>query len=326
MRSKLTYCLVLVLATIVGKPIHAQQLPLFSQYLFNGFLINPAYAGLNGYSTVNLTAREQWLGLPNPPQTHIVSFQTRILRQSFIRKSAAARRKIMSRNTSGRVGIGAYIYNDRVGLINRTGAQGTYAYHIKMDKETHLSFAISGSIYQFSIPRDQIKTEMSRDLLIDNISLNMWIPDVSVGFVYSSPTFYGGISANQLLQAYMKFGSNIDNTYRLYRQYNISGGYRYEIDNDKAIEPSILVKVTNQLVAQADITTRLYIGDYWAVLSYRTSGAAIFMFGVQVNKMLFGYAFDYNFNSLQKQTYGSHEFMVAFKFGDSPGRLRFLNR
>lgn len=326
MRTKLTYCLALLLTLIVSKPLHAQQLPLFSQYLFNGFLVNPAYAGLNGYSTVNLTAREQWVGLENAPTTHIVSFQTRILKQSFIRKSAAARRKLMRKNTSGRVGVGGYIYNDRVGLINRTGGQATYAYHIKLDKGTNMSFAVSGSLYQFSIARDKIQTEMSRDLLLDNIALNMWIPDVSIGAVYSSPTYYAGFSANQLMQAYLKLGSSIDNTYRLYRQYNLTGGYRYEIDKYKAIEPSILIKMTNQLVAQADITTRVYIDDYWGGISYRTSGAAIIMFGVQVDKLLFGYAFDYNFNSLQKQTYGSHEFMVAFKFGDSASRLRFLNR
>ena len=183
MRTKLTYCLVLALATFLGKPLHAQQLPLFSQYLFNGFLINPAYAGLNGYSTVNLTAREQWLGLPNAPTTHIVSFQTRLLHQSFIHRSAAARRKIMRQNTSGRVGVGAYVYNDKVGLINRTGAQATYAYHMKLDKGTNMSFAVSGSMYQFSIDRGKITTEFN-DPYLAKINLNMWIPDVSVGFVY----------------------------------------------------------------------------------------------------------------------------------------------
>lgn len=325
MKAKITYILVLVAALSFARTVHAQQLPLFSQYLFNGFLINPAYAGLSGYSTVNLTAREQWTGLPNPPLTHVVSFQTRLLHQSFIRRSAAARRKIMRQNTSGRVGIGGYVFNDKVGLINRTGVQGTYAYHIKMDKGTNLSFAVSGTMYQFSIDRTKIVTT-DDDRLINSINLNMWIPDVSVGCVYSTPTYYAGLSANQLLQAYLKLGGSIDNKFRLYRQYNLSGGYRYEIDRNTAIEPSILVKLTNQGVGQADITTRVYYNDYWAGLSYRTGGAAIVMLGVTVNKFLFGYAFDYNFITLQSQTYGTHEFMMAYKFGDSASRLRFLNR
>jgi hypothetical protein len=38
--------------------LHAQQVPLYSQYMLNGFLINPAVAGSEGYTAVNLTARE----------------------------------------------------------------------------------------------------------------------------------------------------------------------------------------------------------------------------------------------------------------------------
>jgi len=41
---------------------HAQQLPLYSQYLYNKFLINPAVAGSDGFTSLNITAREQWVG------------------------------------------------------------------------------------------------------------------------------------------------------------------------------------------------------------------------------------------------------------------------
>jgi type IX secretion system PorP/SprF family membrane protein len=326
MKIKYTYHVVLLFIILMSQSLRAQQLPLFSQYLFNGFLINPAYAGLSGLSSVNLTAREQWVGLPNTPRTHIVSFQTRLLRQSFVHRGAAARRRMMRKNTSGRGGVGGFVYNDRTGIINRTGAQITYAYHMKIEKGTTLSLAASGSMFQFSIPRDKVETQYAYDELLNNNSLNMWIPNVNVGAVYSTPTYYAGLSADQLLQAYLKLGNNIDQAYRLYRQYNLSGGYRYELDRYTAIEPSMLLKVTDQLHAQLDLSTRVYYDKYWAGLSYRTGSAAIIMFGVTVNKFLFGYAFDYNFNSIQRHTYGTHEFMVAYRFGDNPSRLRWLNR
>ena len=34
---------------------YAQQVPMYSQYIMNGFLINPSFAGRDGYTTVNLT-------------------------------------------------------------------------------------------------------------------------------------------------------------------------------------------------------------------------------------------------------------------------------
>jgi len=45
----------------------AQQVPMYSQYIMNGFLINPSFAGRDGYTTVNLTVREQWVGMAGRP-------------------------------------------------------------------------------------------------------------------------------------------------------------------------------------------------------------------------------------------------------------------
>lgn len=147
---KLINCIIVFQVFSLAQKAAAQQLPLLSQYLFNGFLVNPAFAGLDGLSTVTLAAREQWLGLANRPMTHIVSFQTRILLKSFVKKNASARLRIMKRYTSGRVAVGGYVFNDRNGILDRTGTQLTYAYHIPMKKNS-LSFATSFSMYQFSI-------------------------------------------------------------------------------------------------------------------------------------------------------------------------------
>ena len=61
--KKLLYILFLLL---FAARIYAQQVPLYSQYMMNGFLLNPAVAGSEGYTAINLTAREQWLGLKMP--------------------------------------------------------------------------------------------------------------------------------------------------------------------------------------------------------------------------------------------------------------------
>jgi len=46
------------------------------------------------------------------------------------------RRKVASR--SGRVGIAGYIFTDFNGAFNRTGLQGTYAYHIPWTGRSYL--------------------------------------------------------------------------------------------------------------------------------------------------------------------------------------------
>ncbi len=85
-----------------------QQVPLYSQYLYNKFLINPAVAGSDGYTSFNLTAREQWVGYSGAPRTFSFSGQWRILKRSYILKHTSARRTIYRPATDGRVGLGGF--------------------------------------------------------------------------------------------------------------------------------------------------------------------------------------------------------------------------
>ncbi|HBE43388.1 MAG TPA: hypothetical protein DDW27_19745, partial [Bacteroidales bacterium] len=121
----------------------AQQLPVYSQYIYNKFLINPAVAGSDGYTSWNLTAREQWVGYSGAPRTFSFSGQTRLLKRSYILKQPSARKQVFRPKSDGKVGLGGYIFSDRNGLIKRTGLQGSYAYHMWLQNSTQLSFGLS---------------------------------------------------------------------------------------------------------------------------------------------------------------------------------------
>ena len=54
---------ILLLAGMAVCEGFSQQLPLYSQYMMNKFLLNPAVAGSEGYTAFNITAREQWIGI-----------------------------------------------------------------------------------------------------------------------------------------------------------------------------------------------------------------------------------------------------------------------
>src|SRR5664279_3193939 len=47
--------------------------PVYSQYLQNGLLINPAYAGSRGSLSTFLSYRMQWMGIPNAPAFQTIS-------------------------------------------------------------------------------------------------------------------------------------------------------------------------------------------------------------------------------------------------------------
>ena len=51
--------MVILLLILLGIRAEAQQVSLYSQYLLNSFLLNPAIAGADGLTAVNLTTRQQ---------------------------------------------------------------------------------------------------------------------------------------------------------------------------------------------------------------------------------------------------------------------------
>lgn len=307
--------------------VKAQQLPLYSQYMMNGFLLNPAVAGSDGYTTFNLTAREQWIGFENAPRTHAFSIQTRILKKSFILKGAPVKRRVYKPSTKGRVGVGGYIFNDRNGLVTRTGIQLTYAYHIRLE-ETQLSFGLSGSAFQFRVNDAELTFFDPREpLLSGGLRKVIFVPDANFGMYLLHNKYSAGFSVAQLFQSALKFGNKSFDDYRMLRHYYLMGAYRFDLNIDYQLEPSVLIKTTEQLLFQADINCKIYYkNSYWAGLSFRTSGALIAMAGVRVNQLYFGYAFDYTLTSIRKHSFGSHEVMIALKLGDNARRYRWLDR
>jgi type IX secretion system PorP/SprF family membrane protein len=306
---------------------YAQQVPLYSQYMMNGFLLNPAVAGSEGYTAINITAREQWLGLKDAPRTHALSGQTRILKNSYISKNASVKRRRRMASRSGKVGLGGYVFNDKNGPIDRTGIQLSYAYHLRI-RQAQLSFGISGIGYQFSVDDSKIRLQEQDDELYMNANKSVFIPDASVGIYFSHPEFYAGLSAAQLFQSSLILGTSKRYAeYKMKRYYYLTAGYDVYINDILTIEPSFLIKANENRTWQADFNAKLIFNEeYWGGLSYRTGGAMIFMGGVKVDKFLFGYAFDYTLSSIMKRSYGSHEFMIAVLFGDSARRYRWLNR
>jgi type IX secretion system PorP/SprF family membrane protein len=302
------------------------QRPTYSQYMFNMFLINPAAAGSEGFTSVNFSSREQWLGWEDAPITNSICAQTRILKNSFIAKALNLRKKFSKRSSSGRVGVGAYIYNDSYGPFSRTGMQLTYAYHIPL-RQSQLSFGISMETYQFRVDRSKVRTEVE-DPVVNNLH-NQYIIDGNFGAQFTTPLLYAGLSVSDIFESIMNFGSPTE-VNPSPRTYWIIGGYKIEVNRYIMVEPSTMMKFTQSGAFQFELSPRVYYReDYWGGISYRTGadgGAIVFITGLRYKKYYFGYAFDLYLSDFRKYTYGSHEFMFTVKFGENARRYRWLNR
>ena len=330
--KKLAFILIFILLRQISA---AQQLPLYSQYLYNKFLINPAHAGSDGYTSFNLTVREQWIGYSGSPRTYSLSWQTRILKRGYKLKGPVWERTNYRPKTDGKIGLGAYIFSDHNGLIQRTGFQVTYAYHMWLADYTQLSMGLALTGYHLIVKADESNFhDPNEPWLTDNLRRGVFVPDADFGAYLLNPKFDVGISSQQIFGSAAKIGEYAYRNYKMYRHYYLFGSYTIQVRTKTELQPSMLLKVSDLVRPQADIgISCIYDRNYWVGVAYRTAGMLVtsirFKFvpsKVMMTSMFVGYSFDISLNSMSKSSYGTHELVLALKFGETGKRFRWLDR
>src|ERR1039458_8457192 len=172
----------------------AQQLPTFSQYMLNDYFQNPAIAGSRNYFEAVSINRLQWVGITDAPRTYCLSMNGPIPKTNM--------------------GVGGYIYSDIAGPTRRTGASGSYAYHIKLQEKIKLSLSISAGVEQFAIYGSKLTSNAPTDYAL-NLYHSVIVPDLGTSFyLYGLPKENGASSwwfggyVPQLFQAKL----NLDQT------------------------------------------------------------------------------------------------------------------
>ncbi len=316
-----------VLALCTLQMAHGQQQPVFSQYPLNKFLYNPALAGVDGITTIGLTARQQWSGLPNPPSTFAFTAQTRVLEDSYIMRLLTARKNPEKASRRGRIGLGVNMYSDHNGAISRSGFQFTYAYHINWNDKAQLSFGLSAAGFQFKLnDKDAVILDQDDPLLLNNRH-SFFVPDFNFGTYLLTDQFYAGIGISDLLGSYLKLGRYKFENYRTLRHYYVMSGYRFYAGDNFRIEPSFLLRTTREEI-QCDFNlTSTYQRTYWLGFSYRTGNTFVFMGGLNIQNFFLGYAYDAGGGYIKRYTTGSHELMFGMRFGESSvRRMRWLRK
>ncbi|MFH0757756.1 MAG: type IX secretion system membrane protein PorP/SprF [Bacteroidota bacterium] len=290
---------ILFLAMIAGSgSLWGQQMPQYTQYMFNDFVINPAIAGVYNYYQIRTNHRFQWVGLTDPPLTNSISFY-------------GPHEKLD-------MGYGGYIYNDVTGPTSRTGFTGAYAYNIAINTEMRLSMGIYLSMMQYRIDGTQLNPKDVSDPSILNMVSTSYMPDAGLGAYLYAEDFYVGLSLAQLLNNNVKIYENKDGLNRLKTHINLTGGYRYEIDGDWTLEPSVMIKGTAPRELSFDITARVdWKKMVWGGVSYRLQDAVSILIGYSYEEtFLFGYAYDIGITALRKYNTGTHEIMIGYRFND----------
>ena len=272
----------------------AQQIPNFSMYNMNHYLLNPAATGTTDRLPVSLSYRKMWAGLNNSPSVQYLSANM------LVAKS---------------MGVGARLFNFQAGPLRKTGLEGSYSYHLSLGPgDTKLSFGLSLLLYQFFLDKASLVVEDIDDEVFMGKE-QMFVPDAGFGTYLYGANYYVGISVPQLFQRNIDLKSDIILQQKQVRHYYLHGGYIFEAGPDFRIEPSVLLKFVESGIFQADINALVTYKEMINFgVSYRTEDALCFQLGYKNPDLFIGYAYDLPLSGMAGNTWGSHEILFTYAF------------
>ncbi len=321
---KFVSSLIIICICLVSFHSKAQQMPHFSNYPMNNYLINPAVGGTYSFWNVKLGHRSQWRNITGN------KYNVNSLNTSFLSIHGPIKypdRRTRFRNKGYHHGIGGFIFQDNTGPISYTGGLVSYTFHKKISRNYKLSMGSGIGIKQFRIRNsDFITVQSQEDGLIDNLEFNKLLPDANFGLFLYSKTFFAGFTADQLLQnklSVMKGGESIGSNSKLRSHYFITAGVKFELTRKLAFFPSTMFEYVYGSPLQFDFNARLlYTDNLWFAVAYRHLDAiSIVAEYVIDDKLEIGYAYDYTISGLRSYQNGTHEIILGYRWSDSTKEL-----
>ena len=294
MKKFIKFNIIVIVLLLCSMSASSQQLPQFTQYMYNTISINPAYAGSREVLSLVGLHRSQWVGLDGGPTTQTFSIHAPMRNE--------------------KVGLGLSFINDELGFENFTYIYGDFSYTINLNAKTKLAFGLKGGFTSYSIDQE-LRDAEPNDPAIYGIE-NRWNPNIGLGTFLHSNKWYLGLSAPRILTTDLNGEDNVQALERI--SYYITGGYVFNLNKTTKFKPAFLVKATNGAPLSYDVTANFLFNEkLWLGAAYRfneSAGALGAIMDIQVSKQLrLGYAYEYPISDIRPYTNGTHEILLMFE-------------
>ena len=284
---------------------NAQQLPQFTQYMYNTIAINPAYAGSRGALSIVGLNRNQWGGFDGGPQTQTLSIHSPLRNE--------------------KIGLGLSLINDKSGFENFTYVYADFSYTIKASEDLKISFGLKGGMTYYKLAEELYNlTEVNQDSYFDE-RLNRWNSNFGAGILVHSDKWYLGLSIPKLINHDLNNQTGYA-ALETVHYYGI-GGYVFDLNDNLKLKPSVMVKYTKGAPFSTDLTANLLFDEkFWLGGSYRLNGeqralGALVDFQV-TEQFRIGYTYEIPTGEIRPYTSGSHEILLMYEFKYTKGKMK----
>ncbi|MBD0822583.1 PorP/SprF family type IX secretion system membrane protein [Aestuariibaculum marinum] len=275
----------------------AQQLPQFTQYMYNTISVNPAYAGSREALSIVGLHRSQWVGFKGGPITQTLSIHSPL--------------------RNDRIGLGLSFIEDDLGPENFTYLYGDFSYAIPTGQTGKLAFGLKGGFTQYSLDSEFLNDPSVVEDTYFRGFANRWSPNIGLGVYWSTNKWYLGLSTPRILNTDRNNEEGYEALERL--SYYFTGGYVFDLSKTIKFKPAYLIKATNGAPLSYDLTANFLFNEkFWLGGSYRINEQTAAIGGIvdfQISRQLrIGYAYEKAISDIADYTTGTHEILLIYEF------------
>lgn len=272
-----------------------------SNFYLTPMTYNPAYAGC--YEGLSFTSfySSQWVGFDGAPKTFILNGHGRFF--------------------NDQTGLGLEIINDQIGATSDSKILGNYSYHLELNYDWKLSMGIKAGMSSHRVDYGKLNIENPNEIYNSNEKTTWSNYNVGMGFYLYNEKYYFGLSIPNLLKnTYFDIYNNTQANSS--PNYYFSTGYKFEIDRDIYLSPSILTRIVqgapiNTLFASTIDWEEKFYGSLNIDLNSTFGGFA----GFRINeKYMIGYSYDTSINNFSNSNGGIHSFFLNIRLENNWSR------
>jgi type IX secretion system PorP/SprF family membrane protein len=283
-----------VLMAMLSWKAQAQQDPMYNQYIFNAYTINPAEAGTRNYGTASMLYRWQWVGVDGAPNTGSFGVETGL----------------------GRAwGVGLNMVDDRIGPASNQTINMAASYRISLTEKWRMSVGLSAisNVQQVDLTAIENVFDENDPVLASNIrSFN---PNVGGGVLFYSDKNFLGISMPRFTEYKLTSQDlvSLDQLRHLFVYY----GHSFRFGPHLKLKPSALAKVVKGAPVELDLNGVVSFFDILDLgVNYRTGDGVGLLAGLTIKeRLVLNYAYEYPLSRVRFGTIQTHEVGVRYKFG-----------
>lgn len=274
--------------------LSAQQLPLYSQYMFNTLEINPAYAGFKESMQFTSIFRKQFNGIKDAPQTALLSFDMPI--------------------GTTQLGVGLKLVDDKISVSRTTGAQGSMSYHIDGD-DSRISFGLQVGALNYKANMVDLNVTHAGDPIFAQ-DVNTLVANFGTGIFYNTDKYYAGVSVPNIVRTHLRETNIALDAYDVKQSphFYINAGMLFTLNDNFILKPSFLLRGVKGIPLNYDLNANVFFRDLISMgVSYRSHSAVVGLMDVRViPELRLGYAYDYNVGRLSAFAKGTHEIILRY--------------